>query len=188
MSAFYVDVECRVNRNVLSVLKTASYCFKSSQFERACGILDYVDQKASSPKVVFVSRKIYKRFPGDKPFKFHRILRNENETIAALHEKFNKSNVQIIHMEDLGICSQVELAHSADVLIGVHGAGLVHLWWLHNESMIYEIEPFPKIYNPTFLMLAKLSGHRYMKQTISQINYYIDTKKIKKNMSVLHHT
>ena len=90
-------------------------------------------------------------------------------------------------MEDLGICSQVELAHSADVLIGVHGAGLVHLWWLRNESLIYEVEPLSQILNPTFSMLAELSGHRYMKQTIftfkKKLN--VDIEKIKKDVSVL---
>ena len=44
-------------------------------------------------------------------------------------------------MEDLPICEQIRYAHDADVLMGVHGAGLVHLWWIQEEALMFEFVP-----------------------------------------------
>ena len=136
------------------------------------------DKTSSSPKqgihnVVFISRKKYKRFPGDNPYKFKRILMNEKAVVSMLQSKFS-AKVKKVQMEKLGVCEQVKLAHSADLLIGVHGAGLVHLWWLRNDSLLYEIEPFSQTGNPSFSMLAELTGHHYMKQTVHSVLNYLE--------------
>merc|ERR1711879_469169 len=49
------------------------------------------------------------------------------------------------------ICEQVAMAAMADVLIGVHGAGLVHLWWLAKKhATMIELEPRSQVGNPSF--------------------------------------
>ena len=53
------------------------------------------------------------------------------------------------------------MVHNADVFIGVHGAGLVHLWWLQDTAILFELVPFSQMANPTFKMLSALTGRRY---------------------------
>ena len=68
-------------------------------------------------------------------------------------------------MEALDICTQIGLAHDADVVMGVHGAGLVHLWWLQEDSLIVELNPTFQTGNPSFKMLSTLSGRNYASVT-----------------------
>ena len=51
--------------------------------------------------------------------------------------------------------------HKADILIGIHGAGLVHLWWLRESGMLLELTPRSKLNQPTFKVLAGLIGRKY---------------------------
>ena len=70
-----------------------------------------------------------------------------------------------MHGEDLGICEQISLVHNTDILIGVHGAGLVHLWWLQDHALLFELVPRSQLSNPTFKMLSTLTGRRYYSYT-----------------------
>ena len=64
-------------------------------------------------------------------------------------------------MEELDICDQVRIAHSADILIGVHGAGLVHSWWMRESGVLLELVPLTKLDRPTYKILAGLIGRKY---------------------------
>ena len=64
------------------------------------------------------------------------------------------------------MCEQIQLAHTADDLVGVHGAGLVHLWWLQDHALMFEIVPRTQLGNPTFKMLSTLTGRRYYEYRI----------------------
>ena len=59
-------------------------------------------------------------------------------------------------MEDLDNCNQVKVAHSADILIGVHGAGLVHSWWMRELGGM-----LTKLDQPTYKILAGLTRRKY---------------------------
>ena len=61
-------------------------------------------------------------------------------------------------MEELDICDQVRIAHSADILIGVHGAGLVHSWWMRESGVLLELT---KLDRPTYKVLAGVIGRKY---------------------------
>ena len=78
-------------------------------------------------------------------------------------------------MEDLPICEQIRYAHDADVLIGVHGAGLVHLWWIQEEALMFEFVPKYKISNPTFKELSALVGRNYYSVTVSELQLMLVT-------------
>ena len=141
-------------------------------------------------KIVVVLRRPYHRFLGDYPQRFTRILTNSDELIDALKREFPTTNVTAVQMEGLSLCEQIELAHETDVLMGVHGAGLVHLWWLHNQALMFELLPQAQVTNPTFRMLATLSGRRYHEHLI--LNSYndatvtIDVTKVLEEMRELY--
>ena len=115
----------------------------------------------SKKKLVFVSRKPYIRFEGDEHSKFQRVLANSEELIRALKEKFPNTDINVVHLEEFSFCEQVKLARGADVYMGVHGAGLVHLWWMQSDAVIIELEPSFTSANPTFKTLSKLLGQPY---------------------------
>jgi hypothetical protein len=131
----------------------------------SCGLVD--EKNHVGNKITIVSRTPYNRWKKDNPNKFQRILDNEDDLVKALGRKFPNTNVTVAHMETLGICEQISLAHDADVLMGVHGAGLVHLWWLQEDALILELNPTFQKGNPSFRMLATLSGRNYDSITVT---------------------
>ena len=128
----------------------------------ACGLSDTPKHAGSSPKfIAVILRKPYIRWQGDHPSSFERVLRNARELIAGLEKSFPDHVVKSLHLEEMSVCEQVSYTHDADFLIGVHGAGLVHLWWLREKAVVIELEPYFEMGNPSFRTLAKLTGRHY---------------------------
>jgi len=129
---------------------------------KTCSINDsYPTSTYWSPNnIVIILRKPYKRRPNDDPRKFERVLSNGNDMVLAIRSKF-RANVTVVYPEDLTMCQQIQIAHDADILIGVHGAGLVHSWWLRDTAMLLELVPFGMYSNPSFKMLCMLAGRNY---------------------------
>lgn len=131
---------------------------------KACNITDYNNGKTS--RLVIISRKPYQRWSSDSSGKFQRVLQNEDEMVTKIHKAFPHVTIEVIHMEDLGICEQVRYAVKADVMLGVHGAGLVHFWWLRDKATAIELEPAFQTGNPSFKMLTTLAGRNYVSERI----------------------
>ena len=137
---------------------------------KACSFSDLTPEQWKNKKtrnIVVLLRKFYQRWETDTPQKFQRVLSNSDELLKGLRESFPSTNVTAVHMEDMPICEQIRYAHDADVLIGVHGAGLVHLWWIQEEALILELEPMNQVGNPSFRMLSTLAGRRYQRVSAS---------------------
>ena len=138
---------------------TPFYSFRQRAI-KACNLTDDEPKKPDGT-IVVISRKPYERYPSDKSQRFERVLTNEDSLVNALKKGFSSAQVNVIHLEDLPICDQIRYAHSADVVLGVHGAGLVHFWWLKDNALAYEMEPGFEVGNPTFKMLTTLTGRQY---------------------------
>ena len=131
---------------------------------KACNITENNAKKTS--RVVIVSRKPYQRWSTDEAKNFQRVLLNEDEMVSEIRNTFPDAIVDVAHMEDLGICEQVRYAVEADVMLGVHGAGLVHFWWLRDGATGIELEPTFQVGNPSFRMLTKLTGRNYVSHKV----------------------
>ena len=127
----------------------------------ACGIQDHPKRQTDPHLISVILRKPYTRWVGDHPSSFERVLTNSKELLVSLGKAFPNSVVKALHMEDFPICEQIGYIYASDVLIGVHGAGLVHLWWIREEAVVMELEPYFEMGNPSFRTLAKLTGRRY---------------------------
>ena len=128
----------------------------------SCGLDDDRKNKENPKLITVILRKPYVRWEGDQPHHFERVLQNSDKLITSLQKEFPQSVVKPIHTEDLSFCEQVSYTHNADVLIGVHGAGLVHFWWLREDAQAIELEPYFETTNPTFRHLTMLTGRRYV--------------------------
>lgn len=135
-----------------------------TQVLKACNITDPVGK---TRHLVIVSRKPYKRWSTDNLKKFQRVLQNEGEMVSRIEAAFPELNVTVIHMEDLDVCEQVRYAVESDVMVGVHGAGLVHFWWLRDNATALELEPASQKPNPSFKMLTTLTGKNYISERIT---------------------
>lgn len=130
----------------------------------ACSIDEvYPDPvKSKEPKKIVVEiRRPYMRHKQDSLQSFHRILVNPNELLQELKKGFPNAEIHSMVGEELSLCEQIKLVHDSDILMGVHGAGLVHLWWLQDHALLFELVPRSQTSNPTFKMLSTLTGRRY---------------------------
>lgn len=131
----------------------------------ACSLKEDVrsssEDKPEIRSIVLQARKSYYRHKDDDLNTFHRVFGNAEELTAALQSGFPQAKVHLMHAEDLPICEQIKMTHQADVFLGVHGAGLVHLWWMQDHALIFEMNPRSQLSNPTFKMLSALTGRRY---------------------------
>lgn len=130
----------------------------------ACSLDDEKHHKDS--RLVLISRRPYMRSPKDELRKFERVLTNEGDLVNGIQSTFPATNVTTVHLEDLPICDQILYSNQADVLLAVHGAGLVHLWWLRDDALAVEMEPHYEAGNPSFKVLSRLTGRNYQSHFI----------------------
>ena len=136
--------------------------FKTSML-RACSI-DTSDQNLiSKRKMVIILRKPYKRYAGDENRVFERVMINETDLLNALRSNFASFTVLPVYMEDLTLCEQINISSSAHVFLGVHGAGMSHLWWTPKGATILELMPDYKSSKPSFEVLSNLIKAKYLK-------------------------
>lgn len=133
----------------------------------ACAINHKLPSKRNDSKlVIVVSRRPYKRGRNSNNDDFERVMDNEDSLTQEIKSTFTNTNVELVHLENLSLCDQIAHGHNADVFLGVHGSGLVHLWWMREEALVFEMEPHYEIGNPTFRMLSRLAGQRYHSEAI----------------------
>jgi capsular polysaccharide biosynthesis protein len=59
---------------------------------------------------------------------------------TSLSECFSKQEFKVVRTEEYSLSDQVEMSTSADMIAGIHGAGLTNLLWNHQPSLM-EIRP-----------------------------------------------
>ena len=129
---------------------------------RTCSVNDTVRVRGyrSPQKIMYLRRKRYHRRPHDTEKKFERIVLNDDQMLEELSISF-KANVTYIYAEDYSVCEQIKLVHDADILIGIHGAGLIHAWWLQKNALLFEIVTEDKADNQAYKMISSLAGVSY---------------------------
>jgi len=106
-------------------------------------VVDVIDaenpQRSSSTVVVTV---ITRRPYGGR--KVQRVWVNEDEILAKMREEYRDLNVvfQSVEFVDLPLDKQMEVIVNSDVVIGMHGAGMVNIFWTRPKTLVVEI--FPK--------------------------------------------
>jgi protein O-GlcNAc transferase len=70
----------------------------------------------------------------------NRRISNENEIVELL-QKLPGTTYELVDWIELSGSGQVAKAASADVLIGMHGAGLTHMQYMHDGAVIVELHP-----------------------------------------------
>lgn len=83
-------------------------------------------------------------------------LTNDEQVSVALEQLGFVS----LEIERLNIWEQIGLLKDAELIVGVHGAGLTNMIFSHDARVI-ELHP-AAIFRPHYLLLAKACGHRHV--------------------------
>jgi hypothetical protein len=138
-----------------------------------------LEDRDPAPKpttITVIQRKRYERFKGDLSKKFRRIWTNSDELIEELKKAFPSVNVKGVYMETLEICEQIKISRDTDILIAMHGAGLVHLWWQPSNGKTLELVPPSQRGNAAFQTLSTLLGRKH---------YHILSNKVTEKKSIV---
>lgn len=114
------------------------------------------DHKGSKCKVGIISRRLASR----------RKLANE-EDLSSYLSNHTHIDLHNIDLELMSINEQISTVSSMDVLIGMHGAGMVHFIWMEPQSLVLEIFP-PGIYKETIRELAMKFGIHHAMWSIAE--------------------
>lgn len=83
-----------------------------------------------------------------------------NKFAARLQENYPKYTINVVDFAALTIKEQILVMQTTDVLIGIHGAGMTHLMWLPEHSVVGEILP-PGLNGHLFRNMAKMRNLPY---------------------------
>ena len=129
---------------------------------QACSIDPSANQLRTN-NILVILRKPYKRYRSDTASVFERVMINEGELLSALRSNFSSFKVLPVYMEDLTLCQQINVSSSANIFMGVHGAGMSHLWWTPKGAIVLELMPDYKSNKPSFEILSKILKVNYVK-------------------------
>jgi protein O-GlcNAc transferase len=107
--------------------------------------------------------KVMSRSAGTGMTSGTRHVTNEAELIAALRRRVPGIDVEVVNFDWNGrppIAGQLALMADTDVLVGMHGAGLVHALWLPEWAVLFEIYNCGDV--NTYSDLARLAGAGYL--------------------------
>lgn len=90
-----------------------------------------------------------------------RRLLHKEEYFQKLMVKHPDIVMRMVDFAEMSLAEQIETAHSADILVGVHGAGLTHGMFQQTGATLVEILP-PNIEHKGFANMANALGNRYL--------------------------
>jgi hypothetical protein len=92
-----------------------------------------------------------------------RVLTNIDDLVSLLQTDFPNFKTKPIYFEDLPMKDQIHAAHTATVMIGVHGSGLAHVAWMRPGTVLVEIFPYKFDCRDWYEKATVVSGVKYFK-------------------------
>jgi len=89
-----------------------------------------------------------------------RVLANEEEVINLLKEG-NMMNLNVVDFAKISYVEQLRIIRNTNVLVGVHGAGLMNIMYAAEEAVLVEIHPSYR-QDRHFRHAARMTGKTYM--------------------------
>lgn len=89
-----------------------------------------------------------------------RVLDNKSEVINTI-KKCTLCDTKIVDLAGMSYYDQIKIIRSTNVLIGVHGAGLMNIIFAAEEAVLVEIHPHYR-QDRHFRVASRMSGKVYM--------------------------
>ncbi|EFC38497.1 predicted protein [Naegleria gruberi] len=121
-------------------------------------------QQGDLIKILFISRKPYQKDGVDHQYMARQIT-NEDDVVNAIkkHSRSKEFEVKKVDFVHYSLKEQIELVHNSDFLIGFHGAGLTHTFFLpEGTSALLEIWNSPRLESwRCFEQITRWKGNAY---------------------------
>ena len=92
-----------------------------------------------------------------REFTYRRKILNEAEIVPILKEY----GFEIVYAESMSLREQINLFHSASIVVGLHGAGLTNMLFMSSGSSVIEIRRSGDLHNNCFYSMASELKHNY---------------------------
>ncbi|ETO23171.1 glycosyltransferase [Reticulomyxa filosa] len=146
-------------------LKPSAYVKEFAEwFLEGFGLKQSTNRAQKKINIVLICRKDYFAHPRKASKKVERKFRDDVEienVIAQIAIDGVDTKVRRVYLEDIDIKQQMQIMSTADVLIGVHGAGMTHALFLPQNSGVIEIVPSQYGGRIHFQYLSTWAGHVY---------------------------
>lgn len=93
-------------------------------------------------------------------------MANEDEIVNVLKEG-NMMDLKIVDMAKMSYVEQLTLIRNTNVLIGIHGAGLMYIMFAADEAVLVEIHPSYR-QDRHFRHASRVSGKIYLPMRATQ--------------------
>lgn len=148
-------------------------------------VTDRLEIPAFTPrKIVLILRKDYVSHPRNHRGAVYRKISNEREVIAAIRSIPCVSGYAV-DFATIPFQEQAKMVGSANILVGLHGAGLTHAIWMDKRATLLEISVEEE--QPHFGMTTKFSGINYISRGITKkvddYYYYVFTEPLVKQLT-----
>lgn len=110
----------------------------------------YDSRKKARPKIAYLSRGKHKRS-----------IANEKEFVEFLERRFEGTVRVVEFTKDTPFLEQVLAFRNADILVAVHGAGLLNTMFMRSESVLVELFPY-LMYTRHYQTISKRFGVRHI--------------------------
>ena len=115
----------------------------------------------SSVRVMFIWRRNYVAHPRNPQGRVQRKIQNEKELETSLKSKFSSLSIRGLQLDTYSMREQLEFVTDTDIMIGMHGAGLVHSLFLPPHGALVELFPNQLSRLTHFRSIALWHGLKY---------------------------
>ena len=138
----------------------------------------------TSRKIILVLRRDYVSHPRNQRGTVYRKISNEQEVVEAIQTIPCVSGFAV-DFSTLSFQEQAKMVGSANILVGLHGAGLTHAIWMDKRATLLEIPLEDE--QPHFGMTSKFSGINYISRGLTKkvddYYYHVFTEPLVKQIS-----
>ncbi|VDI08922.1 glycoprotein 2-beta-D-xylosyltransferase [Mytilus galloprovincialis] len=122
------------------------------------GFTETLTKNCNHLNILFIWRHNYVAHPRNPSGKIKRKIKNEFELLENARRFFPDHNIHGRQMDKLNLKAQLNLISKTNILIGMHGAGMSHVFFLEPGSGVIEL--FPKYALPSNIHFKAMSRWR----------------------------
>ena len=128
---------------------------------RSFKIEDSRKLNCSTLRILFIWRRNYVAHPRNPQGRVQRKIKNEDELEESLKLEFPSLIIRGLQLDTYSMREQLKIVTGTDILIGMHGAGLVHSLFLPSHGALVELFPERKKRLTHFRSIALWHGLKY---------------------------
>ncbi len=145
-----LEAVCTYNKMAIGHKELIKSNYLKEMRDTILGKLKTYENPNRKPTITYIKRKNRRYLEQDF----------EKTFLLTLEKQFPNHKIQPIWFEKHSFAQQLQIIRNTDILIGAHGNGLTHSYFLPDSALVLEI--FPEgAFAMDYQMISELSGHEY---------------------------